>query len=127
MSSQADTTAIDALDALTAGITAGEDAQDLMAHLGEAGAETEALADIIQALHKAVAPVEPGSAFAAELRAELLGEHPGMVKRVRQMPARVHVAAALALIAGCLLFMLRRLFGSGAPQDIQEEAVATPF
>ncbi|MCY3780720.1 MAG: hypothetical protein OXG78_10460 [Chloroflexi bacterium] len=127
MSSQADIKAKGALDALTAGLQAGEDVDDLIAHSGATAAEAEGLVEIIQALHNAITPVEPGREFSERLRDELLGEHPGMVKRVRQMPARVHVAAALAVIAGCLLFVIRRIFGSGAPQEIQEEAVATPL
>ena len=49
------------------------------------------------------------------------------LERVRQMPARLSVAAILALFAGCLLLMLRRIFGSETAPDVPEEAVATPL
>ena len=127
MSSQSDMKAQDALDTLTAGLQARENVEDLIAESRTSSAGLEEFVEIIQALHNACALVEPDPEFSDRLRADLLGEHGGMVKRVRQMPARVHIAAALAVIAGCLLFMMRRLFGSDGPQEIQEEAVATPL
>ena len=44
---------------------------------------------------------------------------------MRLTPAQVQIAAILALIAGCLLFIRRRLFGSDSAPEIQEEVVAT--
>ena len=123
MSSQSDTKA---QDALATGAKAGDDIKSPAAQ-SMLPAEAEEFADLIGALASAFAPVEPAVTFADELRADLLGEPQGMLERLRKMPARVHIAAALALIAGCLLFIMRRLFGSDAPQDIQEEAVATPL
>ncbi len=123
MSSQSDTKA---QDALAAGAKAGDDIKRPAAQ-SMFPAEAEEFADLIGTLASAFAPVEPSVTFADELRADLLGEPQGMLERLRKMPARVHIAAALALIAGCLLFVMRRLFGSDAPQDIQEEAVATPL
>ncbi len=126
MSSQSDSKAQDAFGALAAGAQTGGDIESAAAH-SEVMAEAGEFADLIGALTSAFEPVEPAVKFADELRADLLGEPQGLLERLRKMPARVHIAAALALIAGCLLFVMRRLFGSDAPQDIQEEAVATPL
>ena len=117
----------DLLDAVTAGIQSGDDSGDLPAQEGAPAAEIGDLAGTIKALHAALTPVEPRPEFVASLRADLIDGRPGMVERARQMPARLSIAAALALVAGFLLFFLRRLFDSDAPQEIQEEAVATPL
>ena len=127
MSSQSDVKAQNALDTFTAGLQAGDDIDSLISQSELSSAGVEDIADLVHALHTAFTPVEPGGEFSDSLRADLLGERQGMIKRVRHMPARVHIAAALALFAGCLLFIMRRLIGSDAPQDIQEEAVATPL
>ncbi len=127
MSSQTELNAQDALDAITRNLQAGDDVDNLLTQTDAASTDAGELADIIRRLHAVLTPAEPSRDFADELRADLLDDEQGMVLRVRQMPARVHVAAILALIAGCLLFIMRRLFGSDAPQEIQEEAVATPL
>lgn len=100
--------------------------QDLLAAAGIQGEQAEELGALIDALEMALRPQEPRAEFVDGLRRELLGERPSPMKRLRMMPARLHIAAALALVAGAL-FMLRRLFTSDAPQDMQEEAVATPL
>lgn len=127
MSSQADIRAQDALDALTAGIQARESRVGESHHDDAEIAGAEGFIATIEALHEALTPVEPPRGFARRLRADLLGEQQGMVERLRQMPARVHIAAALAVVAGCLLVVMRRIFGSDAPPDIQDEAVAAPL
>lgn len=127
MSSQAEIRTQDALEALTAGLQAGEDVETVVAQTAATGSSAEHYVDIVQALHNNLKPEEPSREFSAALLDDLLGEQTGMIQRVRQMPARVHVAAALALIAGFMLFLMRRIFGSDTPQEIQEEAVATPL
>ncbi len=127
MSSQSDVKAQNALDAFTAGLQAGDDIDSVISQTELSSAGVEDMVDIVQSLHSALTTVEPSRDFSDALRADLLGGRHGMIKRVRHMPARVPIAAALALVAGCLLFIMRRLIGSDAPQDIQEEAVATPL
>ena len=92
-----------------------------------AAGEEENVVELIQALHAALSPQEPRREFADALRSELLDAPQGRLARLRGMPARVHLAAALALMAGFALLMMRRLFGSEAPQEMQEEAAATPL
>ena len=92
-----------------------------------APADEDSGVELIQALHAAFSPLEPRREFADALRSELLGAPQGKLARWRGMPARVHLAAALALMAGFALLIMRRLFGSEPPQEMGEEAVAAPL
>lgn len=118
------------LDAVASGLQAGGDLDELMGRAESPASDVGEFAGLIQALQSALRPVEPRPEFVESLRTELsdlIEGQPGLIKRARQMPLRISLAAALALVAGCLLFFMRRLFGSDAPQEIQEEAVATPL
>ena len=115
------------LDSITARLQGGDAVEPLIAEAEEAQSDLGEFVDIIQSLHTALIPKSPSQEYADRLRADLLEGRPGVVKRLRQMPARVHVAAILAVFAGCVLFVLRRIFGSETAQEIQEEAVATPL
>ena len=115
------------LDSITARLQSGETTEPLIAESEEAQGDLGEFVEIIQSLHASLIPTSPSQEFGNRLRADLLDGRPGVVERVRQMPARVHVAAILAVFAGCILFVLRRIFGSETAQDIQEEAVATPL
>lgn len=115
------------LDSITARLQSGETTEALFAEAEEAQGDLGEFVDIIQSLHTSLIPISPSQEFGDRLRADLLDGRPGVVERVRQMPARVHVAAILAVFAGCILFVLRRIFGSEPAQEIQEEAVATPL
>ena len=115
------------LDSITARLQSGETTEPLIAESEEAQGDLGEFVEIIQSLHTSLIPTSPSQEFGDRLRADLLDGRPGVVERVRQMPARVHVAAILAVFAGCILFVLRRIFGSETAQDIQEEAVATPL
>jgi hypothetical protein len=130
MTSSSEIQTQDALDAVASGIQAGDDFGELMGRADSPASDAAELAGVIQALHDVLTPVEPRLEFVESLRAELaelIEGRPGVVERVQQMPLRISLAAALALVAGCLLFFMRRLFDSDAPQEIQEEAVATPL
>ena len=115
------------LDTITARLQGGDAVEQLMAEAESSQGDLEEFVDIIQSLHASLIPISPSQKYTDRLRADLLERRPGVVKRVRQMPPRVHVAAILAVFAGCVLFVLRRIFGSETAQDIQEEAVATPL
>ncbi len=123
MASSSEIQTQDLLDAVTSGIQAG----DTMGPAQTPPADIHELVGTIQALHEVLTPVEPRPEFVESLRTDLIAGRPGVIERAQQMPVRISVAAALALVAGCLLFFLRRLFDSDAPQEIQEEAVATPL
>jgi type VI protein secretion system component VasF len=114
-------------DAITARLQNGDEVESLIAQSEAPQQDLDEFLDIIQALHTSLTPLEPRQEYADSLRADLLGRGPSMLRRVRQMPARMHVAAVLAIFFGCVLFVLRRLLGSETTQDIQEEAVVTPL
>ena len=116
----------DLLDAVTARVQNGDGGGNYVER-AESTPELNELVGTIQALHTALTPVEPRPEFVESLRAELVAGQPGVVGRVQRMPRRISLAAALALVAGFLLIFLRRLFDSDPPQEIQEEAVATPL
>lgn len=115
------------LDAITARLQSGDDIEPLLTQPAASQEELEDYAGLIQSLQTALTPLEPRAEFAEALRADLIESQRGMVLRMRQMPAQVHIMAMLALIAGFLLLMWRRLVGSDTPQDIAEEAIATPL
>ncbi len=119
------------LDAVTNALQNG-DQHDMEAMLADSAIDQNAqneiqdLVAIIQSLHLALTPVQPRPAFADKLQDDLL-ERRGMVmvSRVRQVPPRLRLAALLALIAGFLLLVWRRLLGSDSEGKIQEEVIPT--
>ena len=115
------------LEAITVGIQKGEKTESVSKQTGASAAGIQGYAEIIHTLHSILTPMEPRPEFARQLHADLLDQRQGVMQRMRQMPARVQIAAVLALIAGCVLFLTRRLFGSEPAAEIQEEVVATPL
>ncbi|MCY3914458.1 MAG: hypothetical protein OXG49_00465 [Chloroflexi bacterium] len=115
------------LESITTRLQRGEAVDPLLEPANEEQSNMEDIVELIQSLHASLTPMNPSQEYAENLRANLLDGRPGVAGRVRQMPARLSVAAILALFAGCLLLMLRRLFGSETATDVPEEAVATPL
>ncbi len=114
-----ETELMERLDALTAEIQAHEPGENALG-------QEDGIVDLVQGLQRALPPVAPRADFARELRHSLLEDAGGVVGRMKRAPARrVSLAAALALAAGCLLWLMRRLAGSDAPAEMQEEAVAS--
>ncbi len=109
----------DMLEALTA--------EDRLASDADAAPDPNGWGALIRALQRALPPVAPRREFRQALRRELLADERDAGGRRRQLPARVSFAALLALAAGCLVIMLRRIFDSQAADiaDMQEEAVAS--
>ena len=126
MSTSADIQTRDWLDAITERLQSGEAVEPLPAQAEADQGELDEVLEIMQSLQASLQPLSPSQDFADGLRAELIAGPGSVVKGLRKLPARVSIAAILALFAGCVLFMLRRLFGSEAA-EIQEEAVATPL
>ncbi len=124
MSSSADANMPDALDAITTALQQGDDIEELISQSAAPRSEVESLAGLIQSLQAALTPIEPSAEFAEGLEAQLMDTRRGMVMRVRQMPARVHIAALLAVAAGFGLIAYRRIAGADPPQDISEEPIA---
>ncbi len=115
------------LESITTRLQRGDAVDQFIGQAEEDHGEVEDMVELIQSLHTALTPVNPDQGYAENLRANLLDGRPGVAGRVRQMPARLSLAAILAVFAGCLLLMLRRIFGSETAADVPEEAVATPL
>lgn len=122
MSSSSDVNMQNLLDAITVALQQDDDIEHLTKNSSVPREEMDRLVDVIQSLHTTLVPVEPSAKFADRLQSELMGTRPrGVVKTVRQMPARVHVAAIVAVVAGFVVIAYRRLIGSTPTQDITEE------
>lgn len=117
----------DLLDSITMRLQQGDAVDQLMEQSEEAQGDVGDIVDIIQSLHASLTPRRPTQEFADSLRTDLLNGRPGLVSRVGQMPARLSFAAILAVLAGCVLLLLRRLFGSETAHEVPEEAVAAPL
>lgn len=115
------------LDSITTRLQRGDAVDPFIGQAEEDHGEVEDIVELIQSLHTSLTPMNPDQEYAESLRANLLDGRPGVAGRVRQMPARLSLAAILAVFAGCLLLMLRRIFGSETAADVPEEAVATPL
>lgn len=125
MSSSSDAKMQNLLDAITAALQHDDDIEQLINNSTISHEEVDGLATVIQSLHTTFTSVDPSSRFASNLHAELMGTRPRrVVSTVRQMPARVHIAAILTVVAGFGLIVLRRLFGDTNTQDIAEEPLA---
>ena len=127
MSTSVDSDTRDLLDAITSRLQRGESAEALMAPGEDRPSELDDVFEIVQSLHASLTTLNPSPEFADRLGAELRNCRSGEARRLRRVPARLSVAAILAVFAGCALFMLRRIFGSESAAEMQEEAVATPL
>ena len=115
----------DSLDVITSGLQRGESVDAVLAQSGTASEDLEDFVDIIHLLQASLGPRDPG--------ANSLGNWNwtysmvGVASSCASGRCRLCGISrrSLALIAGCLLLMLRRLFGSDSGQDIQEEAIAS--
>ncbi len=125
MDSHADAKAQDLVDNITGALQQGNSPDPIVDLSDGAHDEYVDLVSLIQGLRDTLVPVEPSAEFAAHLKTQLLISEAGLVARLRKMPARLHVAAILALFAGFSLLLSRRLFGASTAQDISEEPVAT--
>ncbi|MCY4021748.1 MAG: hypothetical protein OXG39_20280 [Chloroflexi bacterium] len=125
MDSHADAKAQEFADNITAALQQGNSLDPIADFSDGAREEHVDLISVIQGLCDTLVPVEPSAEFAAHLKTQLLESEAGMAARLRKMPARLHIAAILALFAGFSLLLSRRLFGASAPQDMSEEPVAT--
>lgn len=122
MSSSADVNMQNLLDAITVALQHDDDIEHLTQNSPVPREEMDRLVDVIQSLHTTLVPVAPSAQFANRLQGELMGTRPrNVVTTVRQMPARVHIAAIVAVVAGFVLIVYRRLIGSPTTQDITEE------
>lgn len=75
--------------------------------------DVEALLNIIHRLKVTLVGVRPGRRYVARLRHDLMSQadQRNMIDRWRTLPARVQIAAVLALMAGFVLLSRRAAFG----------------
>jgi len=123
MSSSSDVKMQDLLDAITVALQHDDDIDNLIKQSSVPREDIDNFVNIIQSLNTTFTPVKPSAKFANKLHNDLMGTRPTMVNRVRQMPARVHIAALVALIAGFVLIGYRRIFTSATTSDITEEVL----
>ncbi len=102
----------DLYDALTDALFA--DARDLTPILNRFGVTDTQVGDlmpIVRRLHRSMVRVRPSRHYVYRLHRQLVGapvHSHGMIARVRYLPPRVQIAAALALVAGAVLIVRRR-------------------
>lgn len=85
--------------------------------------DAPAISELTKALEAALTPRQPSESFNRELRAQIIGERATLPSRLRSLSPRLQFAAALALTAGCLLLMLRRLLGGSDGSELVEDTV----
>ena len=125
MDSPADEKAQDFVDNITGALQQGQSLDPLVDLSDGVHEEYADLVSVIQGLRDTLVPVEPSAGFAAHLKTQLLENEAGLAARFRKKPARLHVAAILAVFAGFSLLLSRRLFGASSARDITDEPVAT--
>jgi hypothetical protein len=71
--------------------------------------ELDPFVSIIRRLRAALMPVKPSRRFVNRLRADLRGvPQYTVIDRIRFLPAQVHIAAGVALLAGFFMLITRR-------------------
>ena len=97
--------------AVTDALIAGEkDLDSIIDQYDVPRGEVTGLVNVVRRLHVTLVGRQPSPRFVHRLKSDLLGTPGwGVVTRVRYLPARVQIAAAVALIAGFMIFTRRRL------------------
>jgi hypothetical protein len=102
----------DLYDSLTDALFA--DTQDLtpiLNRFGVTAAQVDDVVPLVRRLRKSMIRVRPSRRYVYRLHRQLVGAplRPyGMIARVRYLPPRVQIAAALALVAGAVFIARRR-------------------
>ncbi len=97
----------DLLSAFTDALLHDEHEADHLLEQAVLSREVAPLLTLTRRLHTSVRPVAPSAAFSRRLKADLMGqEHQSLVWQWRQLPARVHIAAIVALFGGFGLLVM---------------------
>lgn len=121
MSSTSDVKIQNLLDAVTSALQQDDNLEQVIEQHQVSREEVDTLIAVIRKLHKTLVGVEPSAKFATRLQNDLMGTRTwGVVTTVRHLPARVHIAAVLTVVAGFILLIRRRLIDD-ATTDITEE------
>lgn len=124
MNSTSDVQLQDLLSAVTDALLMGDEQIDeIISRYRVPRSQVDGLVSIIRHLHVALVGVQPSGRFSRRLYEDLMGSQRWtLVTRMRRMPARVQIAALLALVAGFMLIARRRLIADTASEV--EEAPA---
>jgi hypothetical protein len=102
----------DLVDSLTDALfTDAQDLTPIMNRYGVAYAQVSDIVPIVRRLRGSMIRVRPSRRYVYRLHRQLVGapvRSHGMIARVRYLPPRVQIAAALALVAGAMLIVRRR-------------------
>jgi hypothetical protein len=102
------------------------DAESVIAHYEVSRAEVDPLLALIRRLRTLFVRVQPSRRYINRLRADLRGTpQPDVITRIRFLPARVHIAAGVALVAGFALLLGRRAAWLARQQSSSEVAEAS--
>ena len=91
----------DLLSAFTDALLRHDDEAERLLERAVLPRDASSLVSLTRRLHAGVQPIEPSAAFSRRLKADLMGqERQSLVWHWRQLPARVHIAAIVALFGG---------------------------
>lgn len=79
--------------------------------------ETEDFVELIHQLKETLAAQPPSTAFVQELKQQLIHQEAGLLKRLGYTPGHVQLAAGVALVAGFMLIIRRRIIGEDEPDE----------
>ncbi len=101
----------DLLSAVTDALLAGDKNVDAIINRYQVSrAQVDNLVTIIRRLHVTLVGAQPSQQFVSHLKQDLMGAREQTVlARVRGLPARVQIAAIIAVLAGFMLFQRRRM------------------
>ncbi|MDZ4763646.1 MAG: hypothetical protein SGI73_03775 [Chloroflexota bacterium] len=98
-------------DLTDAVLTDNADIASIRAHYSVPSGEVDDLVVVMRQMRRALRRVDPSRRYVYRLRRQLLGapvNQYNVIARVRHLPPRVQIAAALALLAGAMWMARRR-------------------
>lgn len=101
-------------------ITGDADLDDLGLEYGISIDEVASWRPLLHQLNDTLVPVQPSARFSEQLKLELMGEETTLLWRIRRMPARVQMAAVLALLGGFALILRGRFVPNAGDTDTEE-------
>jgi hypothetical protein len=116
----------DLLSAFTDALLRNDDEAERLLERAVLPRDASSLVSLTRRLHGTVHPIEPSAAFSRRLKADLMGqERQSLVWQWRQLPARVHIAAIVALFGGFGLLIVGGIADVMRRQNNKESATAS--
>lgn len=86
------------------------DLDTIIAQYAVPRADVDSLIGVIRRLHLSLVGAQPSRRFVRRLKNDLAGDtQDSVMTRIRYLPARVQIAAGIALVAGFMLITRRRM------------------